>query len=243
MICTRIGTIVKQQAGKIKAIKVTCRSWSCESCQKDRTRRLMCEAREGEPERFITLTVNPHWFDSPLERAQKLVAAWRLIRRRFLKLRKGAVVEFLAVFERTGLGEPHLHIVQRGSFMPQKWLSQQLEELIGAKVVDIRYIRDKKKVAFYIAKYIGKEPRQFGTLKRYWRSLKYLAMTAKEKKRLRNAGARFYLLDCHWKGYHSWIMEHCEIAGYKLTRNSFEIEWPDDTEPPWCLTVAPIIPA
>lgn len=237
MICTRIGTIVKQQGGTIRAIKVTCRSWGCESCSRDRAKKLIREAQEGAPERFITLTVNPHWFNSPIERAQKLVAAWRLIRRRFLKMRPNAVVEFMAVFERTKLGEPHLHIVQRGSFMPQKWLSSQLEELIGAKIVDIRYIRSKKTVAFYIFKYIGKEPFQFGTLKRYWRSRRFLSMTAKEKKAIRNKGARFYVLDCHWKSYLTWMTNKYRLEGLKVDRNGFQADWPAGVDPPWCLSV------
>lgn len=240
MGCTRIGTIVKQQAGRVRAIKVTCRSWNCESCARDRAKKLICEAQEGQPERFITLTVNPHWFASPEERAAKLVAAWRLIRRRFLKLHKNAVVEFMAVFERTKLGEPHLHIVQRGAFMAQKWLSRQLEELIGAKIVDIRYIRSKKTVAYYIFKYIGKEPFQFGTLKRYWRSRKFLPMTAKEKKALRNKGARFYVIDYHWKSYFVWILNNLTVTGLAVSAHGFEMDWPPDADPPWCIDVEPL---
>lgn len=240
MICSKIGTIVKQQGSTVTAIKVTCRSWSCESCRKQRTRKLMAEAIEGEPERFITLTCNPHWFDSPEERARKLIWAWRQIRRRFMKLYRNSKIEFLAVFERTGLGEPHLHIVQRGAYMRQKWLSQQLEHLIGAKIVDIRYIRSKKAVAFYIAKYIGKEPFQFGTLKRYWRSLKYLKMSNKEKKRLRNAGARFFMIDAHWKTYFCWLLDTFRIQGLKVKRDGFSMEWPPDREPPWCVDIEPL---
>lgn len=242
-MCDRIGTIVKHQAGKLKAIKITCRSWNCQTCAVDRKRRLIGEAKEGQPQRLITLTVNPHWFSDPLERAQKLVAAWRLIRRRFLKMRPTAECEFLAVFERTKLGEPHLHIVQRGAFIPQKWLSNQLKELIGANIVDIRYIRSQKIVALYIAKYIGKEPYQFGTLKRYWRSKKYLPMSAKDKKRLRNIGAKFYILDFHWKGYLTWVSERFQLEGLKILGGAWECDWPDERPPPCCATVEPIIPA
>lgn len=241
-MCSRIGTIVKQQAGSVKAIKVTCRSWGCPDCAPGRRRQLMLQAKEGEPERFITLTVNPHWFNSPEERAAKLVHAWRLIRRRFLKLKPNNQCEFLAVFEKTKLGEPHLHIVQRGSFMPQGWLSRQLEELIGAKIVDIRYIRDRKKVMFYVTKYIGKAAQQFASLKRYWRSKRYLSMSNAEKKRLRNAGARFFLLDCHWKSYLRWVRLKFPDLSVTVKAAGFEIPWRDSDDPPWCATVEPIIP-
>lgn len=239
-MCSRIGTIVKQQAGKIRAIKLTCRSWSCPDCAKDRKKRLIMEAKEGEPQRFITLTVNPHWFDSPEERARRLVAAWRLVRRRFLKLHPKATIEFMAVIEKTKLGEPHLHIVQRGAFISQKWLSAQMQELIGAKIVDIRYIRSKAKVAEYVSKYVGKEPCQFGTLKRYWRSKRYLAMSNAEKKRIRNAGAVFYILENHWKGYLRWIREHFHVSEIAVGKAGFEMPWEDGRPPPLCVTVAPL---
>ena len=240
-MCSRIGTIVKKQAGKLTAIKLSCRSWSCETCRGDRAKGLIMEVREGTPQRFITLTVNPEWFNTPEERARRLVAAWRLIRRRFLAERPNAVVEFMAVFERTKNGEPHLHIAQRGSFMPQKWLSNQMHKILGAKVVDIRYIRDQKRIAYYVAKYVGKEPFQFGTLKRYWRSAKYLAMSKAEARRIRNSGAVFYILDCHWKGYLKRCITLFGEAAIHLRRKGFALAFDDDDIPPWCLCTEPII--
>jgi len=240
-MCSRIGTIVKVQNGKLSAIKMTCRAWSCSTCKEDRKKSLIAEVKQGQPERFITLTVNPNWFDSPEERARRLVAAWRLIRRRFMKMKPNAVFEFMAVFEKTQNGEPHLHIAQRGAFIPQKWLSAQMQELMGAKIVDIRYIRSLKKVAHYVAKYVGKEPNQFGTLKRYWRSLKYLAMSKAAARKLRNAGARFYLLECHWKGYLTQCKRVFGPEAIQTLKRGFELAYDDPGPPPWCLTVEPII--
>lgn len=239
-MCNRIGTIVKQQHGKVKAMKVTCRSWNCDECRPRRKRQLIAEVKEGEPQRLITLTVNPNWFNSPDERASELVKAWRTIRRRFIKMRGKNACEFMAIFEKTKLGEPHLHIVQRGVFISQKWLSAQLQELIGAKIVDIRYVRSSKKVAEYVSKYVGKEPFQFGTLKRYWRSLKYLAESKAAKRKRMNAGAVFYLLDCHWKYYKRFLAERGMLAGFKDGSTAFEFDWPDDRAPPWCLLLEPM---
>lgn len=240
-MCSRIGTIVKVQGGKLTAIKMTCRSWSCDSCAKDRARSLVAEVKEGMPQRFITLTVNPNWFDSPEDRARRLIAAWRLIRRRFLKMHPNAVFEFMAIFERTKKGEPHLHIAQRGAYVPQKWLSAQLAELIGAPIVDIRYIRDMKKVAMYVAKYVSKDPFKFGTLKRYWRSLKYLKMSKAAARKLRNAGARFYILECHWKGYLKRFLREFDQEAVTLRKAGFQMPWDEEEIPPWCLTIDPII--
>lgn len=240
-MCNRIGTIVKVKGREMTAIKMTCRSWNCSSCVHDRKRQLIAEVRQGNPQRLLTLTVNPHWFDSPEERAAKLVYAWRMIRRRFFKRHPNATCEFLAVFEKTKLGEPHLHIVQRGAFMSQKWLSIQLEELIGAKIVDIRFVRSAKAVANYVSKYIGKEPHQFGTLKRYWRSLKFLPMSKAAARKLRNAGCAFYIMDVHWKPYFRACMRSHEVSGIQGLKRGFTAFLEYDGPPPWCLNTDPII--
>lgn len=235
-MCRRIGSIVKHVGHIVTCMKLSCRSWGCEDCAPQRKRRLIAEANEGHPERFITLTVNPNWFNSPEERAERLVKAWRKIRKRFLALRKGHVCEFLAVFELTALGEPHLHIVQRGSYMSQKWLSAQMAELMGAPIVDIRTVKGAKEVAKYVAKYISKRNIKIGTLKRYWRSKGWLKVSRAEIRRQRNAGATFYQLDHHWKAYLRWIQTHFADDILKIGKRGFEFEWYDDLEPPWCTT-------
>ena len=205
-----------------------------------RRKKLISEAKEGKPQRFITLTVNPAWFNSPEERAQKLVEAWRKIRRRFLDLSENNKCEFLAVFELTQLGEPHLHIVQRGSFIPQKWLSEQMKELMGAPVVDIRSVTGSKEVAKYISKYISKRNIKIGTLKRYWRSVRYLKVSRRELRARRNAGCRFFIMENHWKRLMVEVLERqlevSEITKYGM---KFKTLYEDDY-PPWCLNIEPI---
>jgi len=238
-MCNRIGTIVKQQAGKITAIRLRCKSWGCVDCSKMRRSKLIMEAREGKPERFITLTVNPNWFSSPEERAQKLVAAWRRIRRRFIELGPNRSIEFLAVFELTKKGEPHLHIMQRGSFIPQKWLSKQMNKEMGAPIVDVRSVKGAKEVAKYVSKYISKRNIKIGTLKRYWRSIKYHDKSAAQKKREKNKGAQFFILDCHYWQYVRELQKKCKrimMIGNDVTQGEWEAE---AGPPPWCLTVIP----
>jgi len=238
-MCNRIGTIVKQKAGSLTVIRLRCKSWNCSDCSKMRRSKLIQEAREGKPERFITLTVNPNWYSSPEERAQKLVEAWRRVRRRFLAIAPNRTLEFLAVFELTKKGEPHLHIMQRGSFIPQKWLSKQMNKEMGAPIVDVRSVKGAKEVAKYVSKYISKRNIKIGTLKRYWRSIKYHAQSSAEKKRERNKGAQYFILDCHYWQYVAELQRRC----MRLTRIGNDV-----TEvicdnlggaPPWCLTVIP----
>jgi len=237
-MCHRIGTIVKHQGEKITAIRLRCKSWTCPDCSKMRRSKLIAEALEGKPQRFITLTVNPNWFDSPEDRARRLVQAWRRVRRRFLEAAAGRVLEFLAVFELTKNGEPHLHIVARGSFIPQRWLSAQMNAEIGAPIVDIRAVKGAKEVAKYVSKYISKRNVKIGSLKRYWRSIKYLEKSAAQKRRERNAGATFYILDCHYWQYVAELQRRAvrlTMIGGELSTGIWE---PSRGKPPWCLAVA-----
>jgi hypothetical protein len=89
----------------------------------------------------------------------------------------------MAVFEETKKGEPHLHILARAPFIPQRWLSDQMSELMKAPIVDIRRVKAAAEAARYVAKYVGKGPKPFAKLKRYWSSPGYdLQKDAKPKK-------------------------------------------------------------
>jgi len=149
-------------------VTLKCRSWGCELCQPDRKKELIELARSGRPRTFITITVNPAVGADPLDRARSLVKAWRLIVKRAKRRHGYKTLAYLCVFEATKAGEPHLHILSRVPWLDQKWLSAQMAEIAEAPIVDIRKVRSAKHVAHYIAKYIGKQPHKFGTLKRYW---------------------------------------------------------------------------
>lgn len=150
-----------------------CRSWGCEECQPTRKRQLVALAASGQPTSFITLTVNPAHGPTARARARKLVDAWRVVVRRAKKKYGYRSIPYLAVFEATKAGEPHLHILARVKWIDQRWLSAQMRSLIGAPIVDIRRVKGKRMVARYVAKYVGKEPGKFGTCKRYWRTRDY----------------------------------------------------------------------
>lgn len=156
-----------------RAITLFCRAWSCPDCMPRRLRALKHVAAEGNPTTFITLTVNPQRGETPEARARELTDAWRVVVKRARRKFRKAPLEFLAVFEETNRGEPHLHILCRAPYIPQSWLSAQMTELIEAPIVDIRSVHGKKGVARYVAKYVAKGPKSFGALKRYWMSGRY----------------------------------------------------------------------
>lgn len=167
MFC-REWTLVKRNSGYVEGQPLKCRSWQCEHCNPERARQLIAQGLGGKPNKFLTLTVDPERGNSAAERARELVRAWRLLRLRAMRLNGWKKLPFLAVIEKTKRGEPHLHILLRCGYLSQRWLSEQMAELIGAPIVDIRTVRGRNKAAAYVAKYVGKDPHKFNGCKRYW---------------------------------------------------------------------------
>lgn len=170
MLCKE-WSLVKSYCHGVEIKPLLCKCWHCENCAPMRERDLRDLAKLGGATTFITLTVNPAMFSSPDERARELVNAWRNVRRAMKKRWKMRSVPFLAVFEKTKKGEPHLHILTRLQFVAQEWLSAQMQRLIGAPIVDIRRVRSQQKAAYYISKYCSKDATLWKGCKRYWRSL------------------------------------------------------------------------
>jgi hypothetical protein len=75
---------------------------------------------------------------------------------------------YFAVVERHKSGRPHLHILFRCDFIPQKWISEQMQRLAGSPICDIRKVHGTKQAAAYVAKYVGKAPAKFGNSRAYW---------------------------------------------------------------------------
>lgn len=172
MLCGE-WSLVNPDERSLRAHPLRCRCWTCEECGEIRRSQLKRLARDGTPNTFLTLTVSPNQYNSPQARAQALVRAWRTVRRRAKKRYRYDRIPFLAVFERTKRGEPHLHILLRCRWLDQKWLSKQMRDLLRSPIVDIRRIHDARKIARYVSKYVSKAPEKFAGCKRYWRSQDY----------------------------------------------------------------------
>jgi len=147
-----------------------CKCWTCDACQHLRLRQLYCLIKSGDPTTWITLTSRVTPDNTPDVAAQQLVRAWRLIKRRAKTAGIAEHIPFIAIFEETKQGWPHLHIVCRAPYIPQRWLSRCMDELTNSPIVDIRKIHKKKKLANYLAKYLSKAPERYQGCKRYWRS-------------------------------------------------------------------------
>lgn len=164
---------MKHEPHGTRAITLWCRSWQCPDCMPRRLSQLKRLAADGKPTTFLTLTVNPETGQDPTERARELVNAMRIMIKRARRAFKQKTIEYLAVFEETKRGEPHLHMLLRAPFIPQRWISEQMDELIKAPIVDIRKVGSARAVAKYVAKYVAKGPKAFGDLKRYWHTKLY----------------------------------------------------------------------
>jgi len=170
MTLCREASLVNPGPSYRRAVTLKCRAWTCELCKDMRVRQLIREIMDGHPERLLTLTMAPDPSSTPDLQAAAMAKNWRrlvvLIRRKW----PGVDHQYFAVFEAHKSGWPHLHIATRGCYLDWKWLADTWEALTGSRGVDIRFIRNPKDCASYVAKYMGKDSHRFGTSKRYWHS-------------------------------------------------------------------------
>lgn len=74
--------------------------------------------------------------------------------------RRGLITAYLKVPELSKNGKQHLHILIRGEYITQAYISELWQEIHKAKVVDIRRTHkdaSKAQLANYMAKYLAKE--------------------------------------------------------------------------------------
>ncbi len=206
MLCSE-WALVKYDFPTAIIIPLRCKCWHCDECRPMRQARLIKEAQSGKPNLFVTLTSRRRPESSPDAAARALVRAWRTVRAEYTAKHGKGTLPFLAVFEATKKGWPHLHIVARAKWLDQKWLSRRMGQLIGSPVVDVRRIRDPKKISNYVAKYIGKNPEPFKGVKRYWRSLNFFFPTVETE--LKDEGYQWpwVIVKDHWQTVRSPLVE------------------------------------
>ncbi len=172
MFCRSQSIVASSDFGQVAA-PVKCKRWGCPNCAEWRSRVLMARCIAGKPNRFITFTCRHQPGEDKVSIARRMVAAWRTIILRWRRLKPWHKCEYIAVFEPHADGYPHMHILWKGHYLDQKWLSQQGTELLNSPVQSVSRIKDARSAAYYVTKYFSKEPTKFGTLKRYWTSKKW----------------------------------------------------------------------
>jgi len=109
--------------------------------------RVMSGIERGGELRFLTLTSST---SSPLD----IQRSWRKLYMRMV--RRQMITGYIKVTEITKSGLLHLHVLFRGSYVAQAWLSKVWSSIHGAEVVDIRKAYGKSGVGRYMAKYMSK---------------------------------------------------------------------------------------
>lgn len=111
--------------------------------------RVLSGLEKGGEFRLLTLTSVPGISEGALH------SCFRALIKRLR--RRGLVEGYVWVGEYTKSGLKHYHVLLRGQYIAQAMLSTWWEELTGAKVVDIRWVRSKKGMARYLVKYMVKD--------------------------------------------------------------------------------------
>jgi len=129
------------------------RSWSWSKKQRRAYHRLISGIKRsfavGDDLRFLTLTSARGSEFSDLNRHFSVLV--KRIRRKFGRF------EYWKIRTNEGFGV--LHVLYRGSFMLQRWLSRSWLEVHGAKIVDIRALRGGAKgiARYLISGYLAKQ--------------------------------------------------------------------------------------
>ena len=173
MLCSEF-LLVKPGDGFEDVKPLPCDRWSCPYCAPRRRQALIAQAMAGEPNKILTLTISPKVGTSPTDRRRLLHDAWKRLVKRILRRFKWKRLPYMAFIEKTERGEPHLHILLRCDYIPQRWLSTQMAQMLNSPVVWIEQVKGTAKAIAYVTKYVGKAPAQFGTAKRYWVSRDWL---------------------------------------------------------------------
>jgi hypothetical protein len=139
---------------RIVVVPIKCKSWRCPTCGPILAKFWANRLTGAKPQRFITLTGDPKLWPTPQSMYEAMKAALpKLVR--ILRL-KGMNFEYAAVWELHKSGFPHIHLLQRGSYIPQHWLSSIWRSLGCGDNVWIEPVKDAKHAAFYTAKYMSK---------------------------------------------------------------------------------------
>lgn len=137
------------------------------SAWRDLVKRTLRQFKKPPEKRWILTTEEGYQYQG--------ITAYNITKR--TKVGKVKRLHYMAFAEETEKGEPHLHILLRTKYIPQRWLSQQMAELLNSPVLWIEKIKSVKSTIAYVAKYVTKAPAQFGKSRRYWVSRYYQVNT------------------------------------------------------------------
>lgn len=210
-------TLTRRDTHRITARPLLCKCWKCVRCAPMLKRKVIRRAIVGKPTTMLTITINPKAHPDPDEAARQLKTALVVLMRRLRRRYKGDDLQYMAVFEKTQAGHPHLHVLLRAPYIPQRYISHFMSERLDSPIIDIRATRNSRAVARYIGKYLGKDPTKFSGCQRYWCSRAW--RTDHDEQREQKEERKFW--------HH--LERRIDLVADNLTANGWIIQW--DTHP------------
>ncbi len=172
--------------------------------------------------RFLTLT------SSPKSQGRDMNADFRA-----LKMRSFQKFHFKMKYSkiRTNEGNGVLHIVYRGKYIPQKWLSDQWAEIHKSPIVDIRSVHETRKglkgtVFYLVGNYLAKQSFEHMSWGYSW---VFPAFVSCWKRLIEKYGFKQAL--CLWRRLHCGSFTVTRQV--RLTRFLPEYEHPSEKSVPW----------
>jgi len=229
--CSTGMSYVKQQGRKLTLHKLSCKRWPCPKCGPWLKKKLTHLISRGRYDKFVTFTVHFQEGDDPHFKARALVDAWRKLRRQIRTTFKAKRFRFLAVFERTKRGAPHLHVLTNMPYISQPWLSARMNALLQAPIVHITSVKNHRGAAAYCAKYVAKDPERFKGTKRFWRSLNWEIFPEPEKRTKEPGDPDWYVL----MKSPAHIALFLEGKGFTVSQKqeTYELTWHLNIPPPF----------
>ena len=155
-VCPRSQTLLSYSLTHSATVLfvLPCGTWSCRVCAEAKIKKLAHAVQAAQPNRLLTLTVNPALYESrkdAWEKTRKLVPILiRTLRKRF------GSIEYLRVTEVTSAGWPHYHLLVRSDYLPQQVVKNEWSKLTGATIVDLRKVTRSWSAYKYLVKYLSK---------------------------------------------------------------------------------------
>lgn len=160
-----IRSIVLQSAadpGRYKVGCQRCHDRFCLPCMQDRARLIVANLKaqlKYEPTRFLTFTLK-HSALPLKEQIDRLYTSFRSLRRRQFwqdTVTGGVAFLELKLSGADSLWHPHLHVLARGKYVPQKLLADAWLQITGDSfIVDVRLARSPEHLYSYLTRYVTK---------------------------------------------------------------------------------------
>ena len=148
-------SLVGVQGSDCGVYPLACKRWECRTCGQKKLRATIARIHKGMAAggscRFFTIT-SPGAEDPDTTYAE-LPKRWKRLHERIA--RRFGRIEYVTVVEAQKRGAAHLHVVYRGPFIPQRWLSRAAAASGFGRIADIR--RPPRAIAAYVAKYLTKD--------------------------------------------------------------------------------------